>query len=117
MSIIFATNQNNDIFATSTNRLALLRGLPAVLQHCRHAVEARRGEMIYARERGIEYLTNVFDGAPNVLQFEAQVRQAIVRIPNVVSIVSFESEIIDNRLTYTIIIRTTFGTGTVDGNI
>lgn len=41
MARIFAVNENNDIFATQTDRLALLQGLVAILQHCKHAVEAR----------------------------------------------------------------------------
>lgn len=113
MSRIFAVNENNDIFANAFNRLAIFTDLEAVAQHTRQAVQARRGEMIYAENRGINYLSNVLGNTPNLLQFESEVRQAINRIPNVLSVLNFEADIINNQLTYTIEIQTPFGVTTV----
>ena len=113
MTTLFAVNENNDIFATASNRLALATGLDATLQHAEHVVKARRGEMIYVQERGINYLSNVFGNFPNLLQFEAEVRAAISRVPDVLSILDFEADIINNELRYTIEIQTPFGAGTV----
>lgn len=117
MTTLFARNDNNDIFATDTNRLALVSGLEAVLQHCEHAVKAQRGEMVYARDRGVDYQNHVFSGTPNLLQFEAQVRSAVRRVPNVASILAYSADIVDNRLQYAITIQTTFGTGEISGDL
>lgn len=117
MSTLFAVNENNDIFATETGRLALVTGLTATLQHAKHAVEARRGEMIYATDRGIEYLDNVFSGAVNLLQFEAHAREAIARVPDVVFVANFEADIVNNTLVYTAEIQTNFGAGVISGNV
>lgn len=117
MARIFAVNANNDIFSTGGNRLAVLKDLPAVLQQCQHAVETRRGEMVYAQSRGIDYLDNVFGGTPNLLLFEAQARAALSRIASVTSIVDFSAELSGNSLVYSATIQTTFGTGVINGNV
>ncbi len=117
MAVIFAVNPRNDIFATPGNRLALARGLPAVLQQCEHLVKARLGEMQYAADRGVAYLDNVFSGNPNLLLFEAQVRAAITRSPNVISVSAFTVDIVDNTLVYSAEIQTNLGTGIINGNV
>ena len=69
MATIFSVNNRNDIFARA-GRIARETGLEAALQHSAHVIRVRRGEMIYAADRGIEYLDNVFTGAVNLLQFD-----------------------------------------------
>lgn len=71
--------------------------------------------MIYAQERGIDYLGNTFVGSPNLLQFEAQGRAAIRRVPEVISVASFDADLVDNRLAYTADIQTNLGAGTING--
>lgn len=118
MSRIFEVNKNNDIFARDNNRLAVLdNGIQAVLQQCEHAIKARRGEMIYAEQRGIQYLDNIFSGSPNLLLFEAQAREAFLRIDNVISVLEFTSDIVNNTLQYETTIQTTFGVGVINGNV
>lgn len=118
MTRLWATNANNDIFATADGQLAQVTGNAAVAQYSRHVVEASRGEMRYARSRGVDYLNNIFDGTPNVLLFEAQVRAAIGRIPQVASITTFDTTVADNRLTYTLTLQLDNGaTETVNGSL
>ena len=116
MAVIFSVNNRNDIFSRRGG-IARETGLQAALQHSAHVIRARRGEMIYAADRGIEYLDNVFSGAVNLLRFESQARAAILRVPDVTSITSFEADIVDNVLVYEIGLETIFGRGVINGTI
>lgn len=116
MATIFSVNNRNDIFARA-GRIARETGLEAALQHSAHVIRVRRGEMIYAADRGIEYLDNVFTGAVNLLQFESEARAAILRVPDVTAVTSFEANIVDNALVYEIGLETIFGRGVINGNI
>ncbi len=117
MSRIFAVNANNDIFATQENRLGILEGLPAILQNCEHVIKTRLGEMIYAKERGIEYLNNIYDGSPNVLTFEAQARAALLRVQGVAAVLKITTDIQDNIFFYEATIQTLEGLGVINGNL
>ena len=117
MTVIFAVNDNRDIFATANGRLAVRNGLQAVLQYAEHAVRAQRGEMIYAADRGIDYLNTVFGSPPNLLQFEAQVRAAVLRLADVTSITAFTITVNNNVASYAMTVQTLFGTGTINGDV
>ena len=117
MTTVFAVNANRDIFATPNGRLALRTDLDAVVQYAEHAVRAQLGEMIYAADRGVDYLNTVFASPPNLLQFEAQVRTALLRLPQVTSVTNFNITVANNTASYTITIETLFGTGVLNGNV
>lgn len=114
---LFAVNANNDIFATPGGRLAISEGLQAVLQNCEHAVQAQAMEMIYAVDRGVNSFDSIWNGSPNVLQFEAFARRQLRRVQNVISVDGFDASVRNNTLSYQATIRTTFGTGEVSGQL
>ena len=113
MTIAWATDARNDIFTRPGGRLAIVRGLDAVLQQCEHAIKAQAGEMIFDANRGVTTEQSVFDGSVNLLSFEASARAALQRIPDVVEVVAFDSDFLNNTLTYQANIRTVFGEGVV----
>lgn len=113
MTRIWSVNANNDIFTRPGGRLAIDTDLQAVLQLCEHAMKAQLNEMIYARNRGIDYETNIFDGSPNLLAFESDARRQLNRIPDVVSVTSFDANLVGNSIEYTATIQTVFGLGTI----
>lgn len=117
MGLIFAVNENNDIYLDDTGKLATKTGLPATLQHCEHAMKTLLGEMVYAASRGIDYFGIVFIGSPNLLQFEAQARVALLRIPEVEEILSFDTEFLGNILEYTTELKTIFGQDSINGSV
>jgi len=117
MASIFQVNENNDIFANDNGTLAIAAGIEAIAQATRHAVEVRRGELIYARTRGIDYFSEVFSGSPNLLVFEAQIREAILAVPDVEAVQSFNAELIDNVVQYTATILTTLGATEISGSL
>ena len=98
MTRILQENENNDIFVTAGGRLAILTGLPAVIQHAEAAIEAQQREMIYAYDRGTDIEINLFAGSPNALSFESFARTALERIPEITSVTDFEVQLIDLSL-------------------
>lgn len=109
-------NENNDIFARPGGRLAINRDLQAITQQSEHAIRTLVNEMVLAWNRGINTEISVFDGSPNFLSFEASVRTALNRIPEVLQVVDFQANLANNNLRYTATIRTVFGENTVSGN-
>lgn len=116
MAVSFSVNSSNDIH-TVGGRLQIARDLQAILQTCQRAVKANFGEMILATDRGVNYFDDLWNGSPNVVRFEAGARMQISRVVNVISIEEFNATIQNNETTYTATIRTTFGTGTINGVI
>lgn len=115
MSSIFAVNENNDIYATSANRLAIRRGIDAVLQNCEHVVKTRFTEVYYDRTKGVDYFGLVFTGSPNLPAYEADVRSLIAQVDGVRSITDFTYSLESGILSYQLTIATIYGEGTISG--
>lgn len=109
MTRIWATDANNDLVINPGGRLSILTDLQAVQQQARHVVQAQLNEMIYDRNRGIDYEATLFNGTPNLLSFESQVRDALEQLPDVVSVLEFEADRVGNNLEYTLTLQTVFG--------
>jgi hypothetical protein len=118
MAYTLATSTTtNDLYIDPlSGNIATFRDLPAVLQACEHAAKTILGEMILNADQGIPYFQTVWNGSPNLVQFEAALRAAFLAVTNVVEVVSVISSVTTpNILSYTAIIRTTFGGGTISG--
>ncbi len=115
MARIWQTNDNNDIFTTPGGRLAQRTDLQAILQQAEHAMSAQLGEMIYARDRGVNTDDSVWSGAVNLLSFESFARQQLERIPSIINIEDFQARLDGNTIRYTTTLRTRFGAGTITG--
>lgn len=115
MTSLFAVNSQNDIYATSTNRLAIRRDINAVLQQCEHVVKTRFTEVYYDRTRGVDYDGLVFTGSPNLPAYEADVRSLVTQIEDVRSITDFTYSVSNGRLEYVLTIATVYGEGSISG--
>lgn len=113
--LTLSTNTNNDLYLDPRGRIAMVRDIEAVLQTCEHVIKTRLGEYIYDTDRGIPYFETVWDGIPNLIQFEAAARSAILGVTGVTEVISFRSVVIDATLTYEAVIKTIYGVGTVNG--
>lgn len=119
----FAVNSNNDIYIDMMGNLAITTGLPAVQQVCQQAARTILGEMVLNTDAGIPYFETVFNGVPNLQQFDAALRTAWLAIPSVIEVVSLTFDQVANpqdgnrnsKLTYTATINTTFGSGVING--
>ncbi len=117
MTAILAVNNRNDIFLNAGGSIATRRDLQAVLQQAEHAIKAQLREMIYAANRGVNTFDSVWNGAPNLLSFEASARTATNALPDVVNVTGFTVSLDGHVLNYTAIIRTIFGQQTMSGSI
>lgn len=109
----FAVNSNNDVFIGNDGNLAIVTDLDGTLQSCEHAVKTILGEMILAVDEGIPDFETVWNGVPNLQQYEAAIRSAILNIDGVVEITSFFTERDKGTLKYTAVIKTIYGVGSI----
>ena len=117
MTRIWSVDENNDLFTLPGGRLAISDDLQAVLQQAEHAVKAQLNEMIYDDNRGIDYESLLFGGSPNPLGFEAAIRDTLEAIPDVISVLEFDTEQVGSEFRYTATLHTLFGTGPVSNII
>jgi len=108
-----AVNEQNDLYLDSAGNIAVIYDLAGTLQACAHATKTILGEMLLAVNEGIPNFQTVWVGVPNLQQFEASIRSAILKVVGVVEIVSFIMEQNAETLDYSVVIRTIYGTGSV----
>lgn len=109
MTTTFGCNADNDIYIGLDTNLVILQGIPAISQACEHAAKARLGEMVLAVDNGIPYFETVWNGVPNLQQFQIALRKAFLQIADVSEIVSLTTGQVGNTLNYNAVIRTTTG--------
>jgi len=113
---ILGENNNNDLFIGTNNQLVVRTGIDAVVQASKSAIEAQRGEMQFATNRGIPTDQTLWSGTAEQQQFQFYCRQALVRLPDVVRVSSFITTIADNTLSYEATIITVFSSQGVSFN-
>ena len=110
---VFAENENNDIYLGPDNKLAINNDLSAVLQAAQAAVEIQKGEALYSQENGMPDDSVVWNGTPNLQQFEFFARKQISNVPGVIDIENFIINTIGDVLRYQVTIKTIYGTGDI----
>lgn len=105
----------NDLYLDSYGNIAIAVDQEAVLQDCAHAAKTILGEMVLQTNIGIPNFQTAWAGVPNILQYEAAVRVAILNVPGVLEIVSFRATFSANILNYVTVIRTVYGEGQISG--
>lgn len=100
----------NDLYLDDDNNISVSFDIQAVLEGCAQAAQTLLGELVLNTTAGIPYFQTLWVGVPNVQQFNAALRNAFLGVPNVVEVVSLiTTPQINNVLTYSAVIRTTFG--------
>lgn len=107
----------NDIYLDADGNISLSFDIQAVLQACAQAAKTILGEMVFNVNQGIPYFQTVWIGVPNIQQFTAALRAAFLTVPNVVEVISLITSQENDILTYSAIIRTSYGSGGVTGVI
>jgi len=111
----FAEDGNNDLYVGVNGRLSISDGLQAVATACEQAAETMAGEMVFAINQGLPNFAAVWVGAPNIPQFEAALRRALLAVPKVVSVQSITTTVGNNKLSYTAVIATEYGETAING--
>jgi hypothetical protein len=114
MTQTLASDANNDLILDRIGRVLMLNGADAVAANCRSAVQAQRGEMMFAADKGMPTFATAWNRYRPV-QFEAAARAIIRAVPGVVSVVSFTARRQGEILGYTAVIQTIYGEAVVNG--
>ncbi len=110
MSNTIAVNEFNDIYIDGNGNLAMVEGLESVKQSIEHAVKTQLGEEIFQINRGLPNFQTVWNGTPNLLQFEAALYAIIESVSGVIRITSLDSTVDSkNDLFYTAEVMTEYG--------
>jgi len=109
-TLTFSVDSNNDIFLNDSGNLAIAAGVEAVKQNCEHAMKTLLAECVLDLPRGIPYFQQVWNGRPNLEQFNFAAVGALLAVEGVTQITSFESTLNGDRLEYQATIQTEFGT-------
>jgi hypothetical protein len=104
----FTVDKNNDLVIKS-GRLGISTDLLATKQVCEQAVKAILGEMVLNVDEGMPNFETIWQGNPNVAQFEAFVRSRILEVDGVIDIISLSSDLINDKLVYNAEIKTVYG--------
>lgn len=112
--ITFHAGENRDI-TVQGGKITMDSGIYAVMQSCDDAMRTVRGECPLNPTLGMPNFENIWSGTPNLAQFETAARVRLLDVPNVTAIQSFTASVSQNVLSYTVVIETAFGTGTLNG--
>lgn len=119
MTMVFAENAKRDVYIDpATGDQAILLDMTgnaaATGQLCKSRIEAQRGEMRYATDKGMPTAATAFNTF-NPQQFEAAARSIILGTPNVTGIQSFSMYRDGNTLNYAAAIITIYGNTIITG--
>lgn len=115
MTKTFAVDANNDLYIGADGSLAVASDLHATLQAAQQAAQTQTGEMEYAVDQGIPNFAVTWNGAPNLAQFDAALRRAILGVAHVTGIQELTIATADNQLRYSATIVTDYGVGVLNG--
>lgn len=111
MTRSFAFDSRNDITLGTDGRIAIASGLEACLFACQNVAQTLQGEAQFDIELGLPNFDTIWNGQPNLPQFEASLRAALLGVSGVVSIPSLEVSLSGGVVRYSATIETQFGTG------
>jgi hypothetical protein len=112
----------NDLYLDKQGNISVSTDLQAILEECAEAARTLLGECIFNTTIGIPYQQVIWVGVPNIAQFTAALRQTFLSIPGVTEVISLMAEQQTDPnvstqsadvLTFTAIIQTIYGTGTI----
>lgn len=115
MTRSLAVDGTNDIFVGADGSLAVAVGIDAVMFACAQAAQAQLGEMVFAVDEGMPNFQTVWNGAPNVGQFEAFLRRTLLSVADVTGVDSVTITRSGSVLSYIAEIRTIYGLGVLNG--
>lgn len=107
----------NDLYLDGDGNIAMSFDIQAALEACAQAAQTLLGEIVLDTTQGIPYFQTIWAGVPNVAQYNAALRNALLGVPNVLEVVSLITSQDANTLNYSAVIRTSFGTSGFTGVI
>ncbi len=117
MPTTIGVDENNDLYLGKDGNFVVLTGLPAILQLCKQASLVQLGEMIYRTNEGLPNFEALWNGSPNLKQYESALRITLLKVPGVKSVKNLVITKTKNILSYSVEILTEEGTGVVNGGV
>ena len=111
----FLATDKNDLALNMAGNLEVITAVEGVAQVARQAMQTRRTEMIYDVPGGIPFDLIVWEGAPNLAQFEAAARHRLRQVAGVRDVLSFEATLVGDTLQYVANLQTDEGEVTING--
>lgn len=115
MILTLAVDENNDLFLGPGGALATAQDLAALVQITKQAVQTQLGEMVFAVDQGIPNFATAWSGAPNLGQFTAYLRRAILSVQGNTGITSLQVRAEAGAVRYAAVISTIYGPGAING--
>lgn len=116
MTQTFAVNSSNDLYIGKDGNLVIVTGLEAVKQDCEHVAKTMLGSCALQTNYGIPYFQLVFNGVPQIQQFQAALRQAFLGVDGVIDVTALAVTQEGNKLVYAATISTVYGTAAISGS-
>lgn len=111
MRSIGANLSSYDIEMSSDRNLRMVEDRECVQQDVLLATQMLTGEFPYDTTRGVPYMENVFQ-RKMIFEFEENLREEVLRVPNVSAVVDFRLIQVGEILEFEITMATPFGTVT-----
>lgn len=108
-TLTFAINDNNDLYLDQNDNIAMHSDLLAVQDACLGAARTILGEMLFYINQGLPDFQAVWDGVPDLQQFETALRFTLLNVQDVDQVLSISVDVQNNILTYSAIILTIYG--------
>lgn len=115
MTASFLTDTQNDLYIAQDGNLAFSTGIGAVVQSVQNATQAILGQCIFDVELGLPVFETIWNGVPNIPQYETALESTILAVPGVRDILSLDIAADGEAVRYTANILTDFGAGVVNG--
>lgn len=109
------TSTNNDIYISPSGHMAIATELTALIDVCEKTVQTTLGELILQGDTGIPNFQLIWNGAPNISQAEAALREALMGVEGVVDVPELSAFVEANVFKYNATIKSIYGIGAIGG--
>lgn len=116
MSLNFAIDNNNG-FLVEENQLVLLEDKEAIAVNATTSVQTLLGEEPFLQDVGMPNFETVWEGSPNIPDFERSLRDTLSQVNGISLVGNFIYSLNNNELEYSIDVLTTFGITTVSSTL
>lgn len=114
MITLATKNDTYSIFVDKSGNIATLTGAEALAQTLGQISRTRKGELMYATNRGIPYWDTIFQ-TQDYQMFEAAMRSEFMRHPEVTGILSFNVSQDGDDIIYEAQVNSIYGVVKVNG--
>lgn len=110
-----AINKDNDIYLDGSNNIAIKNNINAIADIVLNKARTNLGELQFNTNLGVPYFSLLFTNNPNIPLWQKFIEDSALSIDGVDEITDFQYEVNQNTLTYSMTIKTQFGSKIING--